>query len=351
MSTTVTVKADSGKSLDSPLLSTSTSTLANPTSIKLVTTFPSADSLSKTNAVEYEASHQTLVSGPTEKKFRGPTEASAIPGPPPDGGILAWMQCLGSFFLFFNCWGIVNTFGTFQTFYETNLLPTSTSSAISWIGSLQAFLLMFGGFLTAPLFDRGHLRLLLSSGTILVVSGMMLTSICAEYWQFLLAQGFCVGLGCGCLFVPSVAILPTYFARHKALALGIGAAGSSIGGIVYPVIFHTLQPQIGFGWTTRLLGFVILATLAVPFACMRIRYSPPKSRAYFDIDPWLDISYTLYMLGVFFAFAGLYVPFFYFELYAIKNNLVDPELGFYLLAIMNAGSFFGRIVSPLVVSS
>ena len=27
------------------------------------------------------------------------------PGPPPNGGFQAWLQVLGSFFLFFNCWG------------------------------------------------------------------------------------------------------------------------------------------------------------------------------------------------------------------------------------------------------
>ena len=26
------------------------------------------------------------------------------PGPPPNGGVKAWLQVAGSFFLFFNCW-------------------------------------------------------------------------------------------------------------------------------------------------------------------------------------------------------------------------------------------------------
>lgn len=30
----------------------------------------------------------------------------------PNGGTTAWLQVLASFFLFFNSWGIVNTFGT-----------------------------------------------------------------------------------------------------------------------------------------------------------------------------------------------------------------------------------------------
>lgn len=29
----------------------------------------------------------------------------------PDGGRVAWIQCAGSFFLFFNGFGMINTFG------------------------------------------------------------------------------------------------------------------------------------------------------------------------------------------------------------------------------------------------
>ena len=46
----------------------------------------------------------------------------------------------------------------------------------------------------------------------------------------MLAQGFCIGLGGGMLFVPSVAILPTYFSTKIGLAIGLAAAGSSMGG-------------------------------------------------------------------------------------------------------------------------
>jgi MFS family permease len=56
---------------------------------------------------------------------------------------------------------------------------------------------------------------------------MMMTSIATTYWQVMLAQALCVGIGCGFLFVPSVAILPTYFSTKKAFATGIAAAGSS----------------------------------------------------------------------------------------------------------------------------
>lgn len=131
-----------------------------------------------------------------------------------------------------NSWiqrGIVNTFGVYQTFYSTYLPPSITPSNISWIGSIQAYLLLVAGIATGPLYDAGYFRAIITTGSFLVVFGMMMTSICTEYWQIMLAQGICIGLGCGCLFVPSVAIVSTYFSTKKAFATGIAAAGSSLG--------------------------------------------------------------------------------------------------------------------------
>jgi MFS family permease len=92
---------------------------------------------------------------------------------------------------------------------------------------------LFVGACTGPIFDRGHLRLLLLIGSFGVVFGFMMLSLCTEFWQALLAQGFVIGLGGGMLFVPSVAILPTYFSTKIGLAIGLAASGSSMGGKKY----------------------------------------------------------------------------------------------------------------------
>jgi hypothetical protein len=41
-------------------------------------------------------------------------------------------------------------------------------------------------------------------------------------------------------------------------------AAKLIGGVIYPAIFHELQPRIGFGWATRVIAFIMLATLMIP---------------------------------------------------------------------------------------
>ena len=127
------------------------------------------------------------------------------------------------------CRGILNTYGAYQTFYESGELFMSSSSTISWIGSLQSFLLLLVGTLTGPVYDAGYIYHLLWTGSFTIVFGQMMLSLCHTYWQALLAQAFCIGMGCGCLFIPGVAILSTYFNTRLALAVGLAASGSSMG--------------------------------------------------------------------------------------------------------------------------
>jgi Major Facilitator Superfamily len=124
----------------------------------------------------------------------------------------------------------------FQTYYENEALADRSSSDIAWIGSMQAFLLLFIGALTGPLYDYGYFRHLLATGTFLTVFGLMMVSICSEFWHFVLAQDIVVGLGAGCLFIPSVAILPLYFRSHLAFSIGVAGSGSGVGDLTSKVL-------------------------------------------------------------------------------------------------------------------
>ena len=290
------------------------------------------------------SSAENHVDAPAQSKTEQPVAppASSGPPPPPDGGLLAWLHVLSSFFLWFNTWGILNAFGVFQTYYESGALFEASSSNISWIGSIQSFMLLVVGIFAGPLYDRGYLRSLLFVGSFGVVFGHMMLSLCTEYWQALLAQGFCVGIGAGCLFVPSVSVLPTYFKRKIGLALGLGSSGSSIGGIIYPIVLNQLIDRIGFGWSVRVVAFIALATLLLPLCVMRMRFQPPKPRAMVDWKTFSDVPFMVFVLATLIGFIGLYVILFYLSFYAEEQNITDTKLAFYLVAIFNAASTLGR---------
>lgn len=96
------------------------------------------------------------------------------------------------------------------------------------------------------------------------------------------AQGLCIGLGNCLVFCPAVAVLSTYFTKKRSLAIGIMACGGSTGGMVYPVIAQQLLPKIGFPWTVRVLGFVMLGLQVMYVTFMRARLPPRKSGPLFE---------------------------------------------------------------------
>ncbi|KAK3369967.1 putative monocarboxylate permease [Podospora didyma] len=278
-----------------------------------------------------------------------PSAIGSIPGPPPNGGTLAWLQVLGAFFLNFNTWGLLNTFGIFQSEYSHGLLRESSASAISWIGSVQAFLMLVVCVLCGRLLDAGYFYVDITVGVLLAVLGMMMTSLATQYWHVLLSQGVVVGIGAGMCFIPSIQIVGTYFSTRRSTAMGIAATGSSIGGIIYPVTLKQLliTTSVGLPWAIRIMAFIMLATLAIPLAVMRPRLPPRKSGPLINAAALKDPAFAMWLLAVFFTFVGLYIPFFYVEKYALDIG-VAPDLAFYMLIIMNAASVPGRIFPSIV---
>ncbi|KAL9484148.1 hypothetical protein ACSS6W_002937 [Trichoderma asperelloides] len=259
-----------------------------------------------------------------------------------DTGVKAWLQVLGSFFLYFSSWGIINSFGVFETYYEQRILSYMSPSSIAWIGSVQSALLMVVGVISGPLFDAGYFYALLPTGTFLLVLGMMMTSLSTKYYQIMLAQGICVRIGAGFLFVPSVALLPQYFHKRRALANGIAASGSSIGGVLFPIMFRQLEVKIGFPWATRTIALLSLAACAISIGVMRQRFKPQEKRALLQLSAFREAQYSLFCLACFLGFLGFYNFLVYVQPFAIDTGIVDADLGFYLVAILNAASTFGR---------
>ena len=264
------------------------------------------------------------------------------PSPPPNGGTAAWLHVLGSALLYFNTWGISNAFGVYQTYYESGALFHESSSDISWIGSIAAFMLLITGVIAGPLYDRGYMRTLLLTGSFMVVFGYMMLSICRNYWEVLLAQGFVVGIGTGLLFVPCVAVLPQYFSTRLGMAVGIAVAGSSLGGVIYPIVLYQLIGTIGFGWATRVVGFIALGTLVVPTCILRQRIQPPKVRAFFDKTAFTDLGFLAFVLVTLVAFMSLFCILFYISYFALDQHITNEKMAFYLVPIFNAASCFGR---------
>ena len=107
-------------------------------------------------------------------------------------------------------------------------------------------------------------------------------------------------------------------------------------------LFHL----IGYKWATRVLALIFLFQLIIANLLIRSRLPPPMkdslaSRIWPDWRIFKNVTFCLATAGTFFVEWALFVPLSYMTSYALSRD-IDIALSYQLLAILNAGSFFGR---------
>lgn len=268
----------------------------------------------------------------------------------PEGGRQAWLTVLGGFLILFCTFGTVQSFGVYQDYYSRVLLSERTASDISWIGSMQTFLLFAGGLPTGKLFDDGYFHHCLAFGSLIYLFSIFMLSLVqpGQYYQVFLAQGVGLGIGMGLIMLPALSVTSHYFRRRRAVAMGVVIAGSSTGAVVFSILLNNLfNGKVGFPWGVRTAAFIDLVFLLTANLVMKTRLPSRRERPNakpINIRAVLsDGGYWLCIIGAALVFWGLFVPFFYLQVFAELHGL-PKSLAFYAIPIMNASSLFGRTI-------
>ncbi|KAI1478032.1 MFS general substrate transporter [Daldinia eschscholtzii] len=266
-----------------------------------------------------------------------------------NGNWLAWSQVLAAFLVQICTLGLSNSFGVFQSYFEHDLLNSFSPSSIAWIGTTQGFLSSIFGIISGPLYDKGYMKSLMYFGGALNVAGLLCTSFAGQYSWVILSYGIAIGLGSGALYVPSQAAIQTHFSPEKAaIPTGISMTGSSVGGIIYPILFRQLESRFGFSWTCR--AFALINGVLLLTSCLLTR--PRQSRQLerntslqsFSWHAFYD--WKLVLLGVcgLILNIGVDVPFYFIPTFVQKKLGLSAGVGDSLLAGINASSLLGRII-------
>ncbi|KAF8687073.1 hypothetical protein AX14_003722 [Amanita brunnescens Koide BX004] len=267
----------------------------------------------------------------------------------PDGGLTAWLMVLGGTLNTFSTFGYVNSWGIFQLYYQSTMLQDSSTSNIAWIGSIQYALVFFPAILIGRLFDLGYFRSIFLTSSVVLVAATFLVAECHLYWQFLLCQGIAVGFACGGIFGPTTAVIAHWFKKRRGLAMGLVATGSSLGGAVLPVLVKGMIPRVGFKWTMRTIGFILIFSLGVSNLVLKRRI-PPKNNSggLLNLSAFRSPVYTIYCLSAFTTFLGLYTVLTYIDFASADLPGVPATLSFYLLSITNGSGFVGRYACGVI---
>ncbi|KIJ57087.1 hypothetical protein M422DRAFT_198467 [Sphaerobolus stellatus SS14] len=280
-------------------------------------------------------------------------ETSTPPAPFPEGGSKAWATVLGAFLVQFCGFGYTTSFGVFQDYYVRQHITNESPSTISWIGGVNAFLIIVTGLVAGRIYDRGYFYGLLWGGSALSAFSLFMLSLTKEdqFYQVFLSQGVGHGLAAGLIYVPSLAVVSQYFQHRRNLVMAIVASGSSLGAIIHPIMLNNTLDRIGFAKATRANAGLISGLLFIACLLMRTRLPPPKApplRAAL-VKFSKDKAYLFAVFGILFFTMGLYFPIFYLQLDAIRHGL-GQNFSFYALVILNGCSFIGRLSSGFLIN-
>ncbi|TVY37032.1 Fujikurins efflux protein [Lachnellula subtilissima] len=260
----------------------------------------------------------------------------------PEGGIKAWLVVAVALILSL-------AIGMFQAYYQANQLRDYSSSQVSWIGSLELFMMLAGGIVVGRLYDSFGPTWILIFGTFFHVFGLMMASLSMNYSQIILSQGICSPIGISCLFIPATTCTTTWFMKKRAFALGIVVTGSSIGGVIFPIMLDHLVVKVGFGWTMRICAFAMLILLVFGILTVRSRIPPmPKPFEFGSYyQPFKEAPFVLTTIASFIFYLGLFLPINYIQVqalsYGVKSSLADN-----LIPILNSASIIGRVLPGYV---
>lgn len=271
------------------------------------------------------------------------------------------LALVGGFFATFVTAGFSNCFAVFQEYYRTHQLQNKSDFDVVWIASFQSFMLFFFAPFAGLLFDKWGPFIPLSFGAVCELVAIFMISLCKEYYQFFLAQGFLMGMGMAFLTIPSLASVTRSFNKHRGLASGVVFAGSSVGGVIWPIVVNRLlnHDGVSFGWTIRIIGFIMLLLCAIVILVVRPtpiegsdgQQSPEAPEQKSKLTEGLVIlknpTYIFLCSGMALLFFGFFAPLFFVTTYGVHIGL-STSFSFYLPAIALAASFFGRTIPGIL---
>lgn len=184
-----------------------------------------------------------------------------------------WIVGGGAVILFFNA-GIVIM--SVQVFIK----PVSEALGTSRLGfSLYATILSLAAMIAGPFIGKSlekvNVRLIMGVANLAIVLAYVFFSKCQTIFQFYLLS-ILLGVGfAGGSVIPITIVITNWIVKKRALAIGIIASASGIGGIVFNPVSSWLITAYGWRNAYMILGLVI-GVICIPIAVLFMRKSPEE---------------------------------------------------------------------------
>lgn len=196
-----------------------------------------------------------------------------------------WYIVAASLFIIILDGLLLYSFGVFLPYLNEDfgLTRAGGSSLFSFRSLVQAPAFILAG----RLIDRFDPRAVIFGGGLIAALGMFMSGIAETTWQLYISYGFFVGLGDAVLYITCVALVSRWFAKKRALAIGIITTGVPLSGLITNPLTAWLIN--GFGVRNALFALGALMTTVIMTAfVLRARPADMNLRPYGDEDNGKD---------------------------------------------------------------
>lgn len=273
---------------------------------------------------------------------------------PPDGGY-GWVVAICVCLIMFSTWGCNSGFGVFLAFYlNENTFTNATKYDYALIAGLTVFLGQGCSPFVMVIMRIIGIKTTMLVGTALMLAGFILASYATELWQLYLTQGVMSGASISLIFVPATTMIPGWFLKRRAVAMGLSLMGTGAGGVTYGLAVNKMISDDG-NTKTALRVLAITCTVSVLIAILLLKQRNPvpsvglKSRKLmvqqfkqiFDITVIKNPFVPLVALWCCFALFAYTLMVFTLSSYAIARGMTAHQ-GSILTAVLNGAQCIGR---------
>lgn len=159
------------------------------------------------------------------------------------------------------------------------------------------------------------------------------------------------GIGMGLLFVAAAPLPNQWFTKRRALAMGICAAGSGAGGLLFSICTNLMIQNISLAWAFRISAILMFAVNSIVILVLRdrIKIISAKYRS-FDIRLLKNYGFVAVILWGFIMLFGYVSVMYSLSDYAVSVGLTQQQ-GSVVTGMFSAGIMIGRPLMGFVADS
>eukprot|EP00118_Oscarella_pearsei_P016869 m.164408 g.164408 ORF g.164408 m.164408 type:complete len:464 (+) comp38875_c0_seq7:36-1427(+) len=212
----------------------------------------------------------------------------------------------------------------------------------AWITSAYIGIGSFSGALAGVLNDRFGSRPVAFAGAILTALGCFISSFTPSLLAFIPPYSIFGGMGFGLLYTTSIIAVSQHWKNHQSLANGIAFTGVGVGTASFGRLAHFFIERFNWRVYLRFMALFFVVTAFATLVFKKVEKNAPRKKL-ISWSLWKDPAFVLFMLGNFFSFLAITVPFVHMVRYALDLCICQTDADF-LVTYVGVGSICGRLV-------